>query len=85
MIGYKIIMVLYIVIRSNKNNLNTLFHVVSNKDFNLHYPHCPVGPDSWCKYNQDRANGTNNCKPGPGLPISIVLKPRPILFEELSN
>ena len=37
-----------------------LFYVASNKDHNLHYPHCPVGPDSWCKYNQGRANGTTN-------------------------
>ena len=81
-----------IAIRSNKNNLKgmqsttkaPLFHVASNKDHNLHYPHCPIGPDSWCKYNQDYANETTNYKPGPGLPISIVLKLRPI-FEELSN
>ena len=81
-----------IAIRSNKNNLKgmqsatkaALFYVASNKDHNRHYPHCPVGPDSWCKYNKDRANGTTTYKPGPGLPISIVLKLRPI-FEELSN
>ena len=81
-----------IAIRSNKNNLKgmqsatkaALFHVTSNKDHNRHYPHCPVGPDSWYKYSQDRANGTTNYKPRPGLPISIVLKLRPI-FEELSN
>ena len=34
-----------------------LFYVASNRDHNLHYPHFPVGPDSWCKYNQDHANG----------------------------
>ena len=81
-----------IAIRSCKNNLKgmqpvtkaALFHIASNKYHNLHYPHCPVGPDSWCKYNQDLANGTTNYKPGPGLSISIVLKLRPI-FEELSN
>ena len=81
-----------IAIRSNKNNLKgmqsatkaPLFHVASNKDNNLHYPHCPIGPHSWCKYNQDHVNETTNYKPGSGLPISIVLKLRPI-FEELSN
>ena len=81
-----------IAIRSNKNNLKrkefatktALFHVASNKDHNLHYPHCPVGPDSWCKYNKDRAIGTTTYKPVPGFPISIVLKLRPI-FEELTN
>ena len=54
-----------IAIRRNKSNLKgmqsatkaVLFHVASNKDHNLHYPNCPVGPDSWCKYNQDRAQG----------------------------
>ena len=81
-----------IAIRSNKNNLKgmqsatkaPLFHVASNKDHNLHYSHCPIGPDSWCKYNQDHVNETTNYKRGSGLPISIALKLRPI-FEELSN
>ena len=84
-----------IAIRSNKNNLKaiqaatraTLFHVASSKEKNLHYPHCPTGPDSWCKYNKDRADGTSTYEPGPGLPISIisvVLKLKPI-FEELSH
>ena len=75
-----------IVIKSNKNNLKgmqsatkaALFHVASNKDHN------PVGPDSWCKYNRDRTNGTISYKTGPGLLISIVLKLRPI-SEEQSN
>ena len=61
----------------------TLFHVASSKENNLHYPHCPTGSDSWCKYNKDRADGTSTYKPDPGLPISIVLKLKPI-FEELS-
>ena len=84
-----------IAIRSNKNNLKaiqaatraTLFHVASSKENNLHYPHSPTGPDSWCKYNKDRADGTSTYEPGPGLPISIisvVLKLKPI-FEELSH
>ena len=45
-----------IAIRSNKNNLKGMqsatktafFHLASNKDHNLHYPNCPVGPDNWC-------------------------------------
>ena len=37
--------------------LALLFHVASNKDNSYHYPHCPIGPNSWCKYN---ANGANN-------------------------
>ena len=81
-----------IAIRSNKNNLKaiqaatraTLFHVASSKENNLHYSHCPTRPDNWCKHNKDRADGTSTYKPGPGLPISIVLKLKPI-FEELSH
>ena len=61
---------------SNKTSLKgmqsatkaALFHVASNKDHNPHYPHCPVGPASWCKYNKDCANGITTYKPGPGLP-----------------
>ena len=81
-----------ITIRSDKIDLKGMqsttkastFHVASNKDHNLHYPHCPVGPDSWWKCNQDRENGTTSYKPGLGLPISIVMRLRPI-SEELSN
>ena len=81
-----------IAIRGNKNNLEamqrairaTLFHVASSKDNNLHYPHCPEGSDSWCTNNKDRADGTNTHKPGPGLPLDIVFKLRPI-YAELSD
>ena len=81
-----------LAIRSNKNNLKamqaatraTLFHVASNKENSYHYPHCPTGSDSWCKYNKDQADNTSTYKPGPGLPISVILKLRPI-FEELSH
>ena len=60
-----------IAIRSNKNNLKgmqsttkaALFHVASNKDQDLNYSHCPVGPDSWCKYDKCRVNGTTIYKP----------------------
>ena len=52
------------------------------KDNNWHFPHCPTGSDSWCKLNQDIANATKNYKPGPDLPLSIVMKVKPI-FEEL--
>ena len=38
------------------NFLVSLFHVVSNEDSLHHYPHCPNGSDSWCKYNAGRAN-----------------------------
>ena len=38
------------------NFLVSLFHVVSNEDSIYHYPHVPIGSDSWCKYNAGRAN-----------------------------
>ena len=43
-----------------------------------HYPHCPTGPDSWCKYNIDKLNGTQSYKPGPGFPLDIIAKIKPI-------
>ena len=50
-----------IAIRQNRGELKnmqaavraTLFHVASSKQNNWHYPHCPVGSDSWCKHNPD--------------------------------
>ena len=47
-----------------KSVLASLFHVVSSSTNNLHYPHCPTGANSWCKYNVDIANGINYYKPG---------------------
>ena len=62
----------------------TLFHFASSKVNNLHYPHCSTGSDSWCKYNKDRADSTSTYNPDTVLPISIVLKLKPI-SEELSH
>ena len=59
----------------------TLFHVASSKENNWHYPE---GSDSWFKYNQDIANKAHTYKLGPGLPLPVVMKLKPI-FEELSN
>ena len=71
-----------IAIRSDKIDLKGMQS--TTKDHNLHYPHCPVGPDSWCKCNQDRENGTTSYKPGLGFPISIVMRLRSI-SEDISN
>ena len=62
----------------------TLFHVASSKENNWHYPHCPAGTNSWRKFHQDRVNGTSTYKPGPGLPLDIVMKLKPI-FAELGD
>ena len=60
------------------------FRVASSKHNNWHFPHCPTGSNSWCKYNVDKANGTELCKPGPSLPLDVLYKIRPI-FEYLSK
>ena len=62
----------------------TLFHVISSKENNWHCSHCSEGKDSWCRFHQDKANGTSTYKPGPGLPLDIVMKLKPI-FSELSD
>ena len=61
-----------------------LFHVASSKENNWRYPHIPEGKDSWCKFHQDRVNGTSTYKPGLGLPLDIAMKLKPI-FAELSD
>ena len=62
----------------------TLFYVASSKDNNWHYPHCPEGKYSWCKFYQDGANGSSTYKPGPGLSLDIIMKLKQI-FAELSD
>ena len=79
-------------IRQNAGNLEgmqaatraVLFHVASSAKNNWHFPHCPTGGDSWCRYYRDKVNNTTTYKPGPGLPLDIVFKIRPI-FQELSS
>ena len=70
-----------VAIRQNAGNLEgmysvtlaSLFHVASSKDNNLHI-HCPTGSSSWCRLNVDKANNTKLYKPGPGLPMDVILK-----------
>ena len=62
----------------------SLFHVASSKDDNYHYPHCPSGTNSWCEH-KDLADKTKTYKPGPGLPIDIIMQLRPIFFELTSD
>ncbi|XP_028392982.1 uncharacterized protein LOC114517447 [Dendronephthya gigantea] len=80
-----------IAIRSNSGDLKamkaaifaSLFHCVSSKKRNLH-THCPDGPNSWCRFKQDKANNTTKYVPGPGLPDNIIKLIRPI-YERLSS
>lgn len=76
-----------IAIRAKVGNLETMkkavlasfFHCASSESRPLHQ-HCPVGPDSWCRYQQDR----NNYKHGSGLPLPIIAKVKPI-YQRLSE
>ena len=71
-----------IALSKNTDNLKAMkLSVCASLFNNLHYSHCPTGPTSWCKYNRDIANNTATYKPGPGLPMDIVMKLRPMYIE----
>ena len=55
----------------------------SSEQRNLHL-HCPEGPNSWCRFNKDRANQTNIYKPDPGLPLNVIAELKPV-YERLSE
>ena len=62
---------------------SSLFHCASSARRNLHQ-YCPDGPNSWCQFKKDKANNTNNYKPGPGLPDNVIAKVKPV-YNRLSN
>ena len=78
-------------IRSNVGSLEgmtkavhaSLFHCVSTEAKPYHV-HCPTGSDSWCRYQQDKANNTNLYKHGAGLPKEVIKHVKPI-YERLSE
>ena len=73
-----------IAIRSNVGDLAgmkkaihaSLMHCASTEARPLH-DHCPTGSASWCRYQQDKANGTKLYKHGPGLPLEVIAKLKP--------
>ena len=80
-----------IAIRSNIGNLEgmkkailaTLFHCASSSTKEYH-TYCPIGPESWCRFQSDKANGTASYKSGPGLPLQLVAELKPV-FARLSS
>jgi len=54
-----------------KSLLASLFHVASSEEGNYH-TYCPATADSWCQYQADQINGTNNHKPGKGLEYEVI-------------
>ena len=61
----------------------TRCHVASSKNNNFH-DHCPEGPNSWCMYQVDEANGTSLYVPGKGLPNGAIRHVKAV-FDDLSN
>jgi hypothetical protein len=78
-----------IAIRNNCGNLegmkaaiyDSIIHCVSSKKRNLHT--C-CGPDSWCRFKQDKTNNTDLYKCGRDLPDNIIAQIRPI-YDRLSS
>lgn len=67
-----------------KNVMAILFHYASTRDEPQHH-FCPVGETSWCKWQADKASGTNNyrlLKNPLSSALVEVLKP---VFEKLSS
>ena len=50
-----------------------------------YHAHCPTGPSTWCKFNLDKHNGTSEYKPGPGLPLDILVKHVKPIFVSLAD
>ena len=78
-------------IRKNKNNLDGmvndvkagLFHVAST-EVNPQHQFCPTGKESWCGWQKDASNGTNEYKSKHGLDKPIVDTLIPI-YDSLSD
>ena len=59
------------------------YHVSSSEKDHFHV-HCPVGPNSWCSYQCDLANGTSTYKPGKGLHPAVIKFVKGV-FDDLSS
>ncbi|PFX15010.1 hypothetical protein AWC38_SpisGene20799 [Stylophora pistillata] len=67
-----------------KNIIAILHHSVQSQDAAKQHRFCPVGEDSWCKWQQDCATGTNTYEAGDCLPEVFfeLLKPTFITLSE---
>ena len=61
-----------------------LYHCTDFTEDETRHQFCPPITDSWCKYQADKINGTNNYKKKPGLPKIIYDFIRPA-FISLSD
>ena len=61
-----------------------LYHCSESDTVEQRHHFCPTTPDSWCKYQADKINGTTTFIQKPGLPIAVRDKIQPI-FVALSD
>ncbi|CAH3152730.1 unnamed protein product [Pocillopora meandrina] len=73
-----------VVYTMKKNIIAILHHSVQSQDAAKQHRFCPVGEDSWCKWQQDCATGTNTYEAGDCLPEVFfeLLKPTFITLSE---
>ena len=78
-------------IRNNKGDLNGMQNAVwailyhdASSDQKPQHQYCPVGPQSWCGWQRDVANGTTKYRHHDTVPEAIVEVVKPI-FKKLSD
>lgn len=68
-----------------KNGIQAVIHHSASSDDNPQHGYCPVGPDTWCKYNQLTTRAQKaNYKHKNAIPEAIFTVIKPI-FDDLSN
>lgn len=61
-------------LQSMKKAIHATYLHVASSEKNVWHDHCPKGATSWCKYQRSKVDETVKYKPGPSIPMSIVLK-----------
>ena len=61
-----------------------LYHSVHNENREEQHHYCPKGKDSWCKFQKDKASGTDTYTSQKCLPAKFLRKLKPT-FDDLSS
>ena len=61
-----------------------LYHSVHNENREEQHEYCPKGKDSWCKFQKDKASGTDTYTTQKCLPAKFLHKLKPT-FDDLSS
>ena len=72
---------------SMENDIWAIYmHMIHDDESSMENQHnkCPMGKESWCRYNVDLANGTNNYNDKSRLPSVFLTELKP-LFTRLTN